>query len=409
MRIREVRPPGPGTVHQILAAQLDIDPAVPLIVWDGTDVDSTTALVSYVVARGRGDVTRTTEPSTCTVGLDSRRTDYTPRVGDQLPLRIHPEYAAALEVDPARFTGRVTDVALADDNTITVTATGTSARLTSRVGAEPWPAELDGARAARILAALATIQPVDVGTIEPGTVRVLARDVDAQPAGALLDELAVSAYGLLIEGRDGALSWHDANHRRDATPVVELGGDAIMRPFAWTQGIGDLVNSVTVTYGTGAAVTITDPASADPVTGHGLAAGEIRSVLAAQVDAATLAFRMVARRAVPLWRLPAVTVDLMRTARAQLPHLLEIETGDLVDLTGLPGRGPGTEALAWVEGMTESMTRTAWRTSLALSDYLSGGVNLRWVDVPAGIAWDDVAAGLTWLDSARITDPTDLT
>ena len=102
-----------------------------------------------------------------------------------------------------------------------VIATGALADLGRRVvGDTPWPQRTDGARVAAVMSAAGiTLNPA---TSDPGTVQILPRDVDSQPALDVAASTATDAGGLVWTTRDGEIRYADANHRRNAVPALNL-------------------------------------------------------------------------------------------------------------------------------------------------------------------------------------------
>ncbi len=314
--------------------------------------------------------------------------------------------------DPVRrFVGSVTDVRARLDGqgraVYAISATSPRARLgRTFVGDVPWPAELDGARASRILALVDPLVDVAAG-LDPGTVQVVARDVDRQAALQLLDDLAADTNAQLVETRAGQLDWHDAEHRRNIAATATLDASQVLSPAEWAQTLSGVVNDLTVVYGTAepkAEVRIVDQASVDA---FGPFASRIDTQLADAAAAESFANLTLARRSRPWWRLDKLDVDLTRTVTpVQAAALLALNQADRLDVTGFPAAGPFTTTKLWVEGWTETITAKAWRLSLNVAQYGVLAAPVRWVDVPVHVTWADVDASLTWLQAAA-WDPGD--
>lgn len=374
------------------------------------------------IRHGRAGVDSPAQPGTCRVVIDRAALAALPTIGDELRVELSEDALTALGAAPldlataqVRFVGDLTDAALAPRTStgqallelVAVAPAARAARV--KIGDTPWPAELDGDRAQHILDATAVKTGITIGTVDPGQVTVLARDVDAQPPLDLLAALAVDTGGRLHLARDGSLSWHDALHRRNALPVVELAADDVLRDATWTLDLFGLVNHVTVTYGpelldgegnptgTQAEVTDSDPVSLDPVTGYGRFEARLVTQLADEADAQELARQLVGRRSRPRWQMPALTVELLRTLDpAQAVALLTAEPGDLLAVTGFPESGPQTTARLFVEGWTENASRYSYAMALDVVHYSLAGASPRWVDVNPLTQWQDVPDDLTW-------------
>lgn len=338
-----------------------------------------------------------------------------------------------------RFFGTVTDLVAIPATRrqpaaqLQIVAVGPRAQLGQiPVGDAPWPQENDAARATRILnAAHAWQGSLTIGVADPGTVAVLARDVDRQPALALLDKLAQDSGGELVEGRSmGTLTWRDALARQNAVPLLELTAENVLAPAQFRQSLEGMVNDLTMAYG--------PPAPTDQATVHiaditpangayGVVAASQATDLALEADAQSRATDIVGRRNRPRWRLDDIAVDLMRTlTKPQAAALLRSNFGDLVTVSGLPTSAPFISLQAFIEGQTEVITRDSWTMVLAMTDKAWTGTGTRWVDVPGydpetwrywswtrrgwvytqptsaspnGPSWQDMDATMSWIQA----------
>lgn len=538
-----------------------------LVLTIGVTVVPGTEHGAVVIRGGRADTDRRPESATLTVEVTAESLPELPTIGTPVTCQLGADAIAyfalagdELEAARWRFAGVVTDPAVTAAGVVSITATGRRAQLgRKRIGDEPWPAESDGARAARILALAgaggqqsvdgtslagwgqpifgATVPPavldalgikvtwdagagnsiyargygtgvagsgedlivgktytallevyvptgsspvqidavfigrsapippaerwqtvthtwtetgggvravglavagVDAGGVsprpagltvfirrftlyesdapivagvDPGTVAVLARDVDRRYALELLDALAVDSQAELVELRDGRLEWHDALHRDADDPDVELTADQLLDDLVWAQTLAGLVNDLVVEYGepdvddVRPTVRIVDEVSAgDPNIGP--AEATLSTQLAAEVDAQTLAVTTVGRRSRPTWQLDGVAVDLLRTLDpATARKVLGLEFGDLVAVAGQPASAPLRSGRLWVEGWTETITRKAWRMAFDVSDYGATGPPIRWADVDADLSWSDVPASISWLGATSWRPP----
>lgn len=377
---------------------------------------------AVTITQGRQNAGQQPEPGTCSLTAVTSRLDRLPTIGDALDVELGPDAlawaglaGAAADAARVRFTGHVTDVAALPDRrgtpaTVRLVATTRRARLGRvLVGQTPWPVELDGARAARILADVGPAIGAPVGQVDAGQALVLARDVDRQPALQLLADLATSTGATLVELRDGTLVWHDAEHRRLAATDVTLTAAQVFASVTAKQSLAGLVNDLTLTYGTA------------PVDGEGQQAGDrptlqlvdqpsvelfgpfgakLDTQLADAEQAAAWLQLQLGRRSRPVWELDGLAVDLLRTVSpATAGALLQLQHADLLAVGGFPESGPFATARLWVEGWTESLTRSSWTLNLATSDYGRTGPAPRWVDVPRHVSWADAGA-LTFLQAA---------
>lgn len=380
------------------------------------------------IVRGRPSADQRPPPTTCQLALDVNQLAALPELGDAVTVELSPAMLAALDLTtPAlaadRFVGTVTDAGLLPARgVVEVTAAGPKARAALiPIGDEPWPAELDGDRAERILTAITTADPTIVlGSIDAGTVTVLSRDVDRQPAAALLDDLAAFTGGDCWETRAGELEWHDARHRQDVTPTVELAARHVLIDPRFIKNFEGLVTDLTVGYG----LPVFDPVDgsttqatvrvADSTAPLQQLASRVSTPIESADDATAYGVGIVGRRSRPRWRVPNLEVDVLRTLDADAREaLLVAEPSTLLRLVGMPTTAPFTTSQLWVEGWAETYTRYAWRMSLAVSPRGLTGALPRWIDVPLTwrpdpllpatetLAWNDAPfAGYSWIGTA---------
>ncbi len=355
------------------------------------------ALGPLSITRGRRRSDQRPEPASCSFVIATERVEQLPIVGDTVTIDLSPAalaYLGLLAGDPAvpRFRGRVSDLLAVSTGKVTgparvqVIAVGPRARaVRTPVGVASYPAELDGARAVRIVTEAIAVDPSLVaGLSDPGTWTVQARTGEETDAGTLLDRLAVSSGGELVETRAGELEWHDADHRRNLAPVLTLTPDNVLAESAEAaQGLAGVLNVATLQYGTvGASVLVEDAESSDPITGIGPVAQSLETDLPDSSSATARGEELVGRYGTPRWRLERLAVELCRTVDAGLAaDLLGLEFGQLLRVEGFPTTGPFPAARLFLEGGTEQATRDAWRYALAVSDYALTGSAPRWSDL----------------------------
>jgi hypothetical protein len=121
---------------------------------------------------------------------------------------VAPTYA-----ESRRFVGRISELKPDRSGELlqtTVTVIGKSVDYAHRVvGDKPWPAQTEAERVAAIAAAMgATVEN------RGGSWRIMARDIDAQPALDLLKDLPGSTGALVYERRDGTLRYDGSAVRK---------------------------------------------------------------------------------------------------------------------------------------------------------------------------------------------------
>jgi hypothetical protein len=314
-----------------------------------------------------------------------------------------------------RFTGRITDLSLGWDDAGADTpdagigqmvAVGILADLGRRVvGDAPWPQELDGARVSRVMTAAGIT--LDPAYSDPGTVQILARDVDSQPALDVARDAAESASGVVWETRAGEVRYADAVHRKGIRPALTVDACVILVTPSWRRTLEGLVNEVSIGYGVAAEgadqprYTATNPTSQARYGRFGYTA---TTSLAALADAQALGQLLLVRNGSPVWVMAALPIDVPSLTPAQYDALLSLDMHALVTLTGLPAIGTApTVANLWVEGWKETLTFGQHDIELVVSGYCRTVPAPRWDDVDPSWLWGGQA--LTERRRNRVWNP----
>jgi hypothetical protein len=394
-------------------------------------VDVTCATDTDVTVRlGRTRVTDQGHPSSASFTVRSER----------WPAHILKGADVRIDADGMRrFTGTVSDLAVehvTDPETgrwvaeFRILAAGALASWgRDIIGDEPWPVEPAAARAQRIAGLVG--QPLLVQGGE--ALSVIGRDVDAQPAIDVLDDLAQGCGAWLFDTPDGRTVLQAIDSRRDigtlerwadqtatwagfgdgtwdqqdeppAEPDLPLRLDpcwVVWEPRWETSA--ELVNHADVGYGAipdGDAeqpvATSTDQPSIDRWGRHRIRIPTPLADLAAALDRGRL---ILERAAQPAWSLGQVQVDTASMPAPALNSLLQSLPGRLVTVTGLPQPAPSAQFDGVLEGWTETW-RSGWdgrvrrSITLALSDIRHSFAVLTWRTIaPADLPWSAVDAG----------------
>jgi hypothetical protein len=315
-----------------------------------------------------------------------------------------------VDADSPRFVGRVTDIATGwidagpdTPNRITaqIIAVGMLADLGRRiVGDAPFPQELDGARVARIMS-LAGVT-LDPAFSDPGVVEILPRDIDSRAALEVAHATADSANGVLWHTRSGEVRYADAEHRRGATPVLNLDACDVLVTPTWTRSTEGLLNLVSIGYGVapeGGEQPRHVASRPDSVERYGRYELSTATELATATDAAAMGSLLLTRNSSPVWVLSELPVDVKNLDAADTSALLSLDIHSLVRLTGLPAAGSApTSAALWVEGWTETLAWGEHALTLTVSGYCRTAPPPRWDDVDPDQTWDTFDLAETWDD-----------
>lgn len=311
--------------------------------------------------------------------------------------------------DQTRFVGRVTDVTYSWNDagaetpnrpTGTLTAAAFLADLSRAViGDEPWPQESDGARVARILAdGGVTLDPY---SSDPGSVQILPRDVDAQPALDVAHDTANSAGGIVWHTRAGDVRYADNGHRSAQIPELVLDSCELIVAPQWGLTTDGLINRAFIGYGiddTGAQPQVTAVNDSSVAT-YGRYDYSTSTQLASEIDAQSVADLLVGRNARPAWVMSDVGVAVVVLDAAETDALLGLDMHSLIRLENLPGvANAPISALLWVEGWTETLAYQKHDLALTVSDYARSVSPPAWDDVSPDLTWDDVPPNIRWND-----------
>lgn len=339
-----------------------------------------------IVRQGRPNSTEQPSPANAIADLHEIPRPDLLTVG--IPLWVNAAAPGTTE-DRRIFTGTVSDIEAtlaADGRTvhkIVAVSAGLGYMSQRRIGDEPWPMELDGERMARVLAAAG----VAVGTIDPGTVYFVTRDVDSRNGLQVAQTFAAQAFGVLVDNADGSVSYQDAAYRDPADPPAAVIGAGELRsqPSA-SQRVGTVTNRVRIRYGPEPQdeLRMTDDESIEQ---YGLFDKSWTTDLASYRDAEHIAKVLLNLYAQPRWGSEVVTLPLHKLPQPRAAELAALPLNVLVVITDSPAPLPESWPV-WVEGIEDAITDDEWERSLLISDRYMAPV----IDPPPPVDPDDCAA-----------------
>jgi len=313
------------------------------------------------VRHGRAHTNEQPDPNTAVFTMDNL--PRAPTVGMPVVVELAPPGMPAVPW----FTGRVSDVtaklaAGATQMEVVAVSTGLGAAARRFIGDEPWPTETDGERIARILA---LCPDITVGTVDAGTVAVLNRDIDHREALALLAEYASTAMGMLVDGRDGSVSYHDAAHRSVDTPDMVISAGELRTLPDMAQRVGQVINRVRVRYGTEETeIKLSDE---DSIAEHGLFEISTTTQLADASAARSIGQRVLDQYAQPLYGSELLTIPLHTLTTARAAELAVLGPGAFIEVTGMPAPAPDPWR-CWIEGVRDDWRGLEWDREIYVSD-----------------------------------------
>jgi len=379
----------------------------------GTPEDITCLIDQIAIQHGREDTTSQPEPSSATA-------DFTVGPGAPLPAVLDMgawvKVTTTTDAEHTRFIGRVSDISVGWDDAGEQTpengvgqfvAIGGLADYGRRViGDTPFPQELDGARVARVFALAGLV--LDPAYSDPGTVKVIPRDVDRRNALEVARATADSAGGLIWATRAGEIRYADSEHRRGTTVQLDLDACDVLVTPKWLRNLDGIVNEVSMTYGVA-------PEGGEAPNYHGVNPASqakygvydysVTVELAALADASAATALILAQNGSPVWLLDDLPLDVAGLTPAETETLLDLEMHALIRVGGLPETGQTpTNISAWVEGWSERLAWGEHEITLSVSDYCRTAPPPRWNDVAPAMTWDSAAG--TWDEAACMGGPT---
>lgn len=417
-----------GQLQRGAAQQLE---AYADVLWD--------RVVEVTIRRGRSSPNDLPAPATVTALV---MPEQTPQPGDRFDVYLRStltDYVAAPagEGVGVRFAGEISEVAVTasadpvlgpatlDGGPLElplyrITAVDQRARVNRWTGGdEPWPAEPVNQRIGRILNSALNDLPWD---LPEDPVRVLARDVDNQSHGGLLDELATWTGGVLTLSRTLRWRWFPLNQRGGEGVDVYLAADQVAGPLEWTSSEGDKVTRARVTYGPegegGQPVVEVVNEQSEVYGSEGRSADRrpvnLTTQLEGEADARWVANELVARRSLPQWRVSQLVVPLDKLLARGRPEdvdavrqLITAKDEFLIRLRGFPDvarvrgdePGPRSNGYLWCVGTTETMSAFEWTITLDVAPYEVLADPITWEEVDPFLTWETAPAELTWFSA----------
>ena len=366
---------------------------------DGVDY-SNKAIDSVSISYGRTSYWEQARTGFATIVIaDWDNTYYGFEINDSVVVTVDNASAVARTV----FTGKVTSVetkmgAVGSVNEvafITISAVGPFAGMSRKILSTTYTQDLDSDRMTDILTdAGVTIDVVDT----PGIYEFTNTGAFVADAYSTAAKYAGMANGYIYETVDGEVGF--ANESRRTIAVAATGYMSIpenyilWRSISSSKSLGDILNSINLTYGTGTK-TSSDAAS---IAAYGLLGASITTELHQAAEAQELADKYVALRRVPRVNMSAfaVQLDSPNVSDADLDSFLQMYMGKAISITGLPVSLLATNYYGFVEGWNLQVSRNQAAISLITSESSYSIQPTRWQDEDPALAWNAVGATVQW-------------
>jgi len=394
---------------------------------NGVDYTNIT-LSTLTIVSGRTDIY--SQPRAGYANVEIINLDLTPitiDVNDGLEIKVKDSTGTYVNI----FGGSVTDssVEVAStgtggiNETIRITALGALAKLTKTLTEGVLSKDFDGnqiytilsqalfATWAEVPAALtwATYNPTTtwanaensgLGSIDqPGNYELTARSSDTTDMYSLVSALATSGLGYLYEDAQGRIGYADSTHRSSYLStngyVVVTGNHALSRGIRTIRRLGDLRNSVTITYKNGQQESASEQAS---INQYGSQAENITTSLENDYDAEAQAEFYLGIRAYPQDVFESITFTLGNPELDDTDRdaLLNVFMGLPLDITDLPANMVNGRFEGFVEGWTFRAGYNRLDLTLNVSPTAYSLQSMQWDDVSVAETWNTLLNTLTW-------------
>jgi hypothetical protein len=367
---------------------------------NGVDYTSKT-INSVTVNYGRQSYWEQARAGTATVEIMNwDNTDYGFEINNSVVIKVDNASAVARTV----FTGKVTNIAtrmaavgtVKEVALITLSVVGPFAGMSRTIiGTSGYAREYDSVRMTNIFTdAGVTVDIVD----SPGIYEFDATTHGPVDAYSYAANFASQCNGYIYETTDGKVGF--ANESRRTTAVTASGYMAIpenyilWRSVSSAKGLNDILNSITLTYGSGSK-TSTDTTS---IATYGLLGASITTELHLASEAQELADKYVALRRVPRLNMSSFTVQLdsPNVSSGDLNTFLQMTMGKAISISGLPIPLVPTNYYGFVEGWSLSVSRFGASISLTTSESSYSIQPTRWQDVVGTLTWATVGGTVQW-------------
>lgn len=246
----------------------------------------------------------------------------------------------------------------------------------------------------------ADAENVGLGEIDtPGQYEMIVRAADPVSSYTLAAQIAESGLGYLFEDSSGRIGYADALHRQ--TYLAANGYTTISANQAIGVGLrsvtrsGDVRNFITLNYGNGSTLTVSDLAS---IAEYGKFAEIFDTNLHDGTQALSVAERRLQLKAYPQAFFDSIEFPLgsPEIDDSDRDALLNIFMGLPLQIENLPINIVDSTFQGYVEGWTFRASYNALSVVINASPIEFSQVTLRWNQVSASEYWNTISNTLTW-------------
>jgi hypothetical protein len=395
---------------------------------------TTVTLSNLTISSGRTDIYRQPVAGYCSVEiLNTNQTNLAIEINDQITIQVKDSTGTFKPI----FGGFITDIdqsvkstgALAIVQTFKVTALGALSKLPKILTEGVLSRDFDGDQIYSILSDIlfntwnevpaatqwntynatetwANAQNSGLGEIDrPGDYDLAARSSDTTDVYSLVAGLATSGLGYIYEDAQGRIGYADSTHRSEylaANGYLEVTGHhALSRGVATSRKLGDIRNSVTITYRNNNERSASDAAS---IALYGTQAQNILTSLHDAADATSQANFYLTLRAYPQSLFKSITFELTNPEidDSDRDRLINVFMGEALDITDLPANMTAGRFQGFVEGWTFNAGFNKLSVTLNLSPAAFSLQAMKWNNVPAPETWNTLSPTLQWINATIV-------
>jgi hypothetical protein len=395
---------------------------------------TTVTLSNLTISSGRTDIYRQPVAGYCSVEiLNTNQSNLNIEINDQITIQVKDSTNTFKPI----FGGFVTDIdqsvrqsgALAIVQTFKVIALGALSKLPKILTEGVLVKDFDGDQIYSILSGLlyndwnavpaaltwatynatetwANAQNSGLGEIDqPGDYELAARSADTTDVYSLIAGLATSGLGYIYEDAQGRIGYADSTHRSQylaANGYLEVTGNhALSQGVATSRKLGDIRNSVTITYKNNDQESASDAAS---IALYGTQAQNILTSLHNASDALAQANFYLSLRAYPQSLFKSITFELTNPEidNANRDRLINIFMGEALDITDLPANMTNGRFQGFVEGWTFNAGFNKLSVTLNLSPVAFSLQAMKWENVPITESWNTINPTLQWINATIV-------
>jgi hypothetical protein len=395
---------------------------------------TTVTLANLTISSGRTDIYRQPVAGYCSVEiLNTNQSNLAIEINDQITIQVKDSTNTFKPI----FGGFITDIdqsvkqsgALAIVQTFKVTALGALSKLPKTLTEGVLVKDFDGDQIYSILSDLlfntwnevpaaltwatydatetwANAQNSGLGEIDqPGDYELAARSADTTDVYSLVAGLATSGLGYIYEDAQGRIGYADSTHRSQylaANGYLEVTGHhALSQGVSISRKLGDIRNSVTITYRNNAQESASD---ADSIALYGTQAYNILTSLHNASDALAQANFYLSLRAYPQSLFKSITFELTNPEidDADRDRLINVFMGEALDITDLPANMTDGRFQGFVEGWTFNAGFNKLSVTLNLSPVAFSLQAMKWENVPITESWNTINPTLQWINATIV-------